>query len=40
MARFGKTDTEVRSRSGMVDSGKAIEIVTTDDSKIIVKQID
>jgi membrane-bound ClpP family serine protease len=40
MARFGKTDTEVRSRSGMIDSGKAIEIVTTDDSKIIVKQID
>lgn len=40
MARFGKTDTEVRSRSGMIDSGSAIEIVTTDDSKIIVKQID
>jgi len=40
MARFGKTDTEVRSRSGMINSGSAIEIVTTDDSKIIVKQID
>jgi membrane-bound ClpP family serine protease len=39
-ARFGHTDVEVYSRSGIINNGSKVEILNTDESKIIVKQID
>lgn len=38
--RFGNTDVEVYSRSGIINNGAKVQIVNTEESKIIVKQID
>jgi membrane-bound ClpP family serine protease len=37
-ARFGEVDTEVSSIQGIIDRGCQVEVVSTDDGKIIVKQ--
>ena len=36
--RFGEVDAEVSSIQGIIDRGRQVEVVSTEDGKIIVKQ--